>query len=336
MERATATASLGLGCAALYRAPSRTQRRQVLEAAWEAGIRHFDVAPMYGLGVAERELGRFLADRREQAVIATKFGILPTAAARGIARVQAPVRRLLARSEGLQRQARTSAAGPMSGPAGPVLYRAAGFTAQGARASLERSLRELGTDYVDLLLAHDPRPGAVDSEELAGFLEHARGQGVIRSWGIAGEPEPSYAVARELPVPVPVLQIRDDLLDRPAAGIPEDASGTRITFGALGSSIGRIVAHIGSDPARRQQWHESVGRDCADPQAVALLLLAWASRQHPSGVVLFGSSRVEHVHIVAGGLAHGEPLAPAPPGDVDAFVRLVGEQLTRATSRAEG
>src|SRR5919199_1407023 len=85
---AVLTSRLGFGCAGLFAAPTGRQRRRVLDAALACGIRHFDVAPMYGLGMAERELGRFAVGRRDDVVIATKFGIAPTRTARAIAAVQ--------------------------------------------------------------------------------------------------------------------------------------------------------------------------------------------------------------------------------------------------------
>ncbi|MDX6643271.1 MAG: D-threo-aldose 1-dehydrogenase, partial [Solirubrobacteraceae bacterium] len=60
------TTALGFGCAELYRAASAAERRRLLETAHSLGIRHFDVAPMYGLGLAERELGGFARGRRDQ------------------------------------------------------------------------------------------------------------------------------------------------------------------------------------------------------------------------------------------------------------------------------
>jgi D-threo-aldose 1-dehydrogenase len=314
--------ALGFGCAHLYREPSSSRRRRLLEAAHGAGIRHFDVAPMYGLGLAERELGRFARTRRSEVVIATKFGILPSTAAQFVARAQGPVRRLLAALPALGRHARSSAAGPGSGPAGALLYHAAGFTAASARASLERSLRELGTDYVDLLLFHDPQPGEVRSEEVCAYLEAARGAGHIRAWGVAGELEPTLRVARALPVATPVLQVRDNLLERSATAIPADASAVRITFGVLAGAVGPIVEHVAADPERRRQWRAAAGCDCADPGAVASLLLRLAARENPDGVVLFSSIRTEHVLSAAAVLGAGRGVE-----DLDAFVCLLDAQV---------
>jgi aryl-alcohol dehydrogenase-like predicted oxidoreductase len=287
---------------------------------------------MYGLGLAERELGRFARARRADLVIATKFGILPSSMAQGIARVQRPVRRLLAMYPGLRRRARSSAAGPRSGPAGGLLFRAAGFTAASARASLQRSLRALGTDYVDLLLLHDPQPGEVRSDEVCAYLEEARLAGHIRAWGVAGELEPTREVIRALPITAPVLQVREDVLQPPALRIPLDASTVRITFGVL-ARVGPIVEHVAVDPKRRREWREAVGCDCAAPEAVASLLLRWAVRENPDGVVLFSTIRTHHLLSAAAAVAadrHGED------DDLDAFVSLLDAQVRRDSVELEG
>ena len=318
------TSALGIGCAGLYGEPSATRRMQILDAARASGIRHFDVAPMYGLGLAERELGRFARRHREQIVIATKFGIAPTAAAQAIAPVQTPLRQLFSTFPALRRRARANAAGPGLGRLGSLLYRASGYDGAGARASLERSLRELDTDHVDLLLLHDPQPGTVRGDDVCDYLERARDAGLIRAWGIAGEPEPTRRVTEALPVDPAVLQVRDDPLDCSESSVWGEVAGARITFGVLGRSIARIVEHVGADPRRRRRWRERVGADCADPDIVAAFLLKHALRRNEEGVVLFSTTQAPHVHSAA------VAIADAALGDkdaLDAFAGLIDVEL---------
>src|SRR5262245_28577271 len=82
MQRVTALRPrlqpMGLGTAQvgnlLQRMPDEVAV-QVLTAAWEAGVRYFDTAPHYGLGLAERRLGAFLAGKpRDEFVVSTKAG----------------------------------------------------------------------------------------------------------------------------------------------------------------------------------------------------------------------------------------------------------------------
>ncbi|MEA2656226.1 MAG: hypothetical protein QOI23_1591, partial [Chloroflexota bacterium] len=70
----------GLGTAplaGLFEAVSEDQALEVIERAWEAGIRHFDTAPLYGHGLAEVRVGKALRDKpRDEFVLASKVGRL--------------------------------------------------------------------------------------------------------------------------------------------------------------------------------------------------------------------------------------------------------------------
>jgi D-threo-aldose 1-dehydrogenase len=103
-----------------------------LAAAWGAGIRGFGTAPHYGVGVSERRLGSFPAERpRDEFTVCTKVG-----------------RRLV------------PAAGDVQGEEGfydiPPLTRVRDYSRDGVRRSLEESLERLGLDRVDIVLIHDP------------------------------------------------------------------------------------------------------------------------------------------------------------------------------------
>jgi D-threo-aldose 1-dehydrogenase len=315
------TSELGLGCAELFRLPSRAQRRRVLDRAFDAGIRHFDVAPMYGLGAAEREVGGFVQAHSDGVVVATKFGIGVTPAARVLGVAQGPARWVMERRPELRRRLRSSAPGPGAGPAGGLLYSSEGYDAAGARRSLERSLRRLRIDAVGLFLFHDPVPGSVRGDDVCAYLEDARAAGRIVTWGVAGEARPTVSVAASLPVRPPVLQMRDEIFGPGPGGHPSGLPSARITFGAVGAALGRIVGHVAGDAATRRRWHDAVGRDCGDPDVVAALLLRRAARANPDGVVLFSSIRPERVRQAAVALASDRT------DDLEQFAVLVDAEL---------
>ena len=156
------TTRLGFGCGRLMRVRSRRARRRLLDQAFDAGIRHFDVARMYGLGAAEGELGRFARGRRDQLVIATKCGIAPSSLGLVLRRVQGLIRPMLPWIPAVRALARSRA---------EELYRPRSYDAASARASLETSLRQLGTDYVDLFLLHEPALEDLWRSDLRSFLE---------------------------------------------------------------------------------------------------------------------------------------------------------------------
>src|SRR5687767_607443 len=77
--------NLGLGCAQLgnlYRPTPDADARATVDAAWELGVRYFDTAPHYGLGLSERRVGAALAERpRDEFILSTKVGRLLEAVA---------------------------------------------------------------------------------------------------------------------------------------------------------------------------------------------------------------------------------------------------------------
>jgi len=133
-----------------------------VDAAWQAGIRYFDTAPHYGLGLSERRLGAALAGRpRAEYVVSTKVG------------------RLLVPSP------ETADRLDDQGFAVPADHRRVwDFSRDGVLRSLEQSLERLGTDRIDIVYVHDPDEH--EAEALDGAipaLVELREQGVIGSVG---------------------------------------------------------------------------------------------------------------------------------------------------------
>ena len=162
---------LGYGAANvgnLYRAMTDAVTWAVLEAAWESGIRYFDTAPHYGLGLSERRLGAFLATKpRADYVVSTKVG------------------RLLRPSP--ETADRLDDANQFAVPAS--LRRVWDFSAGGIRASLEESLERLGLAQVDVLYLHDPDEHDLAADLQAGVpaLAALRDEGLVAAIGIGSK-----------------------------------------------------------------------------------------------------------------------------------------------------
>lgn len=261
--------------------PSRRGRQRLLGEAHAQGLSHFDVARMYGLGMAEAELGLFARGQREQITIATKFGIEPGSPR--LARLQTPARAALTRLPALRAALKRRG----SRPHPPRRYDAAG-----ARASLETSLRELGTDYVDVFFVHDPAPtDHVDLDGLGELCEELIESGKIRSWGLSGDPDPCAELSRA--ADDSVLQVRDSILE--PFPVPLEQGPRAITFGVLSSALPRLQAHLAADKTRRARWRAEVGRDCDDAGVLVSLLLRDALDRNRDGTVLFGTTRPERL-----------------------------------------
>jgi aryl-alcohol dehydrogenase-like predicted oxidoreductase len=143
-----ALSKLGLGCSKVgsFNNPApMSQIRGVMERALDLGVTVFDTADIYGQGDSEREIGRAIRGRREQAFVVTKFGKLFSAKMRLVAPFK-PVLKPLVQAVKAGAQVAAQRDGAMAEDFSPGRYAAA----------LDASLRRLGLDHVDGVLMHSP------------------------------------------------------------------------------------------------------------------------------------------------------------------------------------
>jgi len=263
---------------------STADRLALLECAFEAGIRHFDTAPSYGYGEAERVLGDFLGSRRNQVTITTKYGIQAATVvkARWVNLLARRIMRLLPfLRKGLSRQAQ-------------ALSKRSAFTPNEARCSLDQSLAALKTDYVDLLLLHEPTNADAASEEIHQFLEDEVRRGRIRAFGCGGDFGVIQSVAiAKLPTSR-WLQFEDNALRRRIEGI--QATGARcITFGSFKEALATLTHWLELVPTRYSEWGRELDCDCRSEITLAALLQASAHARNPDGIVLFSTRRADRI-----------------------------------------
>jgi aryl-alcohol dehydrogenase-like predicted oxidoreductase len=137
---------VGLGCNNFGRRLDVEQTRNVVDAAIDSGVTLLDTAEIYGgRGRSEELLGEVLAGRRDQVVLATKFGS----------------------------QGSDMGYGPAAGAKGSRAY---------IRRAVENSLRRLQTDYIDLYQIHTPDPVTPIEETLSALSELVQA-GLVRYIG---------------------------------------------------------------------------------------------------------------------------------------------------------
>jgi len=174
----------------------------IMEAAWSAGVRYYDVSPWYGLGLAERRYGSFLHNKnRSEYVISSKVGKLLKAS----------------------KTAKNREYFPFSPSPNDVIY---DYTASGTRRSIEDSLQRLGIDSLDIAFVHDisadnkylPTSWQEQFEiaEKGAFpeLTRMREEGLIKGWGIGvNTPEPILRVLQVADLDVCLLASQYSLID---------------------------------------------------------------------------------------------------------------------------
>lgn len=205
-NRGVTVTALGFGGASignLYRAIDDETSSLAVDAAWRGGIRYFDTAPHYGLGLSERRLGVALRERpRSEFTISTKVG------------------RLLV---------------PNPSPTGSDLE-AGGFAVEdrlrreydysrdGVLRSLESSLDRLGVDHIDIVYVHDPEDHMEPAlHDAVPALVALRDEGVIGAVGVGMNlVEPLRRFVAETDVDVVMVAGRWTLVDHSAAPLLTD------------------------------------------------------------------------------------------------------------------
>lgn len=192
------SAVLGFGCAPVLGAVDKTKAKRALDFALENGINHFDLARSYGYGEAENFVGKLLKGKRQQAVIATKFGIKTNWKA-SLLRPAKPIIRFAMDKIKKAKPADLLGNAPASVASGKLHYRIP-LTGKEMCKSLEESLKALETDYVDYFFIHEPHDRIATIDELFYTAGELKKQGKIRAWGLAymraKEPEHSAYLNR--------------------------------------------------------------------------------------------------------------------------------------------
>ncbi len=155
---------LVLGCASiggLFDPMGEDQAQAVLEAAWLAGVRAFDTAPHYGVGLSEERLGRFLASRPgAEVVVSSKVGRLLVDTDEDV--------------EGVEGFYGT-----------PRRRRVRDLSRDGVRRSVEASCARLGRSHLDVALIHDPEGEERRAlDEAYPALVELRAEGVVGAIGV--------------------------------------------------------------------------------------------------------------------------------------------------------
>lgn len=196
--------------------------RAAIDAAWEAGVRHFDTAPHYGAGLSEHRVGAALRERRREAfTLSTKVGRMLVPAPDGVGQWEDNFEHGLGFTRRLD------------------------YSYDGALRSIEDSLNRLGLARIDIAYIHDVGADwlgdaweghfADAMKGAARALSRLRDEGVIRAWGLGvNVVEPCLRALRESDPNMFLLAGRYTLLDQ--GGLPEllpacEARGVHVVIG---------------------------------------------------------------------------------------------------------
>lgn len=284
---------------------------RAVHAAVDHGITFFDTAANYGAGHSEEVLGRALADRRGDVVIATKFGHDVDERARAVSAYDGD--------------------------------EATSDVAKRLRDDLTASLRRLGTDYIDVYQLH---VGALERDravEVRDVLEELVAQGRIRTYGWSTNQADAM---RDFAGPgCGAVQLALSVLDRqeeymlPVADELDLGAIVKSPLG-MGLLTGKFTPEhtFPADDVRSAvEWHPGFRDGRPDPgyldrvaavrevltsggRTLAQGALAWVWGRSPRTVPIPGFRTVAQVEENAGALEHG-PLTPEQMDEVERILR---------------
>jgi aryl-alcohol dehydrogenase-like predicted oxidoreductase len=285
----------------------------MLDHALACGITHFDAARAYGFGRTEGILGEFLRGKRAQVTVATKSGLQPPAGLGGNRWVIDAAKKVLTPFPALLRRAKRR---------GESASRR-NFSSEAAVESLHASLRELGTDYVDLLLLHEATLADAASEDLIAALEKQVAAGKVRSLGVASDFRRIGPDAGSLPGAYQAVQFNDNAGERNLERLMDPASKAVITHSVFKPAPG-VANAARARPQAVSEWSAKIGADLGDKTIVGALLLQYALEANQAGVVLFSSMSAARV-------ASNVKAAESPvfsKGQVSQFLEFIDEILS--------
>jgi len=318
------------GLGGLYRECTREAAIATLETAWSAGLRYFDVAPYYGLGLAERRVGDFLRDKpRDDFALSTKVGRLLHPVPEGKVPDYSYVK-------------------PLNFD---VSY---DYSYDGIMRSVEFSYARLGLNRIDILYVHDigvythgaARNAVYMRQLLEGglkALEELKSSGTIAAFGLGVNEVPvCLEVMRRADIDCILLAGRYTLLDRSAVAellpLCEKKQTSLVVGGVFNSGIlatGPVEgAHFDYMPAT-EDTRQKVGAMEAVARGMNVPLAAPAMQfplSHPMvASVLLGTAKPESLtrnmaltehRFSAGDFAAFEPFTLVAPELGDEPVRV--------------
>jgi D-threo-aldose 1-dehydrogenase len=266
---------IGFGCSHITAGFEARSNMRLLRAAYDLGVRHFDTAPFYGHGTSEEVVGDAFRRDRHKVTIATKIGIPHGTLSykRQIVRFLAsPIRRWtpgiskFAAGQIYSTQPRTD------------------FSLSAIEWSLDKSLKKLKTDYIDIVLLHEVRVEDL-SDELLNKLWRLVGEGKVRRLGIGT----TIQCMREIQGGGYDFEI----YQRPwSVFVPDErlfADRYQILHGSILSAAGTVRENLRTDPKFRLRLQQLSGLEFRSTDDIGKILLLGAVSANPRGLALFSS-----------------------------------------------
>lgn len=198
----------------LYR---QKDRLSLLQAAIDQGFSHFDTAPYYGFGMAERDLG-YVLKQYPHITVTTKVGLYSPGG-----EFQSSMGIYLRKGLG-------KVYAPLSTPA-------IDFSLKRAQKSLEGSLQRLRRERIELFLLHEPEIALLNSDEWQRWLQDRQAAGQIQYFGLASVGSKIQPFLNSAAGLASVIQMADSLERKEADLLVPYHKKIQLTYGYVSASL---------------------------------------------------------------------------------------------------
>ena len=258
------TSRFGFGTASLHHAYRSSDRANLLFEVLDSGFTHFDTARMYGEGMAEKTLGKFLSGGlRHRVTLGTKFGFPAIPLQECFPSIMYGQRII----SGLARRLRMS----------KESERKRVLSLVAAEYSLTMSMKALRTDWLDIFFIHEPQISDIENlHGLAEWLIKQKSKGRVRYLGLAGSAKNCLEVKQQVKGVFDILQVEDSLAGCEADLIKAAGLPIQATYGYLRLAASRC--------------------DGSNAQAMdGLEVMKSALVRNPNGMVLLSTRKIQRL-----------------------------------------
>ena len=271
--------NLGFGCASLGSRISKRDGLEALARGYGEGVTWYDLAPIYGGGLAEEIFSEFLVGKRDNIQVCTKVGLSRSGYDPLLRTIGAIVRPVVNRFGALRRGLRKVNSNQ---------NQTIDLTPELIKTSIDASLKRLRTDYIDVFALHDPAPRDVERDDVLEALQNILDSGKARYVSVAGESDAIRSAIR-VENSYQFLQFADDpensILEEVKSKLTEEKAIITHSILGIGGAKEGIVRRLKSDDTLFSRLKEA-GYDGAVENVAANLLMDRALASNSKGIVL--------------------------------------------------
>lgn len=212
------------GTAKIHHVYSPKSRSRILSEAVANGFTHFDTSPLYGFGIAEKDLGRLIKDNPE-ITVTTKFGLYPPGKS-GKSYLEIYSRKAIGRKFASLSCAQSD------------------FDLDLAKKSLYRSLRRLNKESIELFMLHEPPEDLLQKSDILDFLLQSKQRGLIRNFGVSGNIQNLNQFFSPTMDFLEVVQIQETDFAKLVQKLDVTTSICAVRYGVASSKEGKEIGYL--------------------------------------------------------------------------------------------